>query len=53
VSEKHDNDETETSASISDRWHSLASTPPAVATRVEDDLEDEDWLRFPTTKASE
>jgi hypothetical protein len=30
-----------------DRWHTLASTPAAVATLVEDDLEDEDWLRKP------
>lgn len=31
-----------------DPWHSLESTPAAVATLVEDDLQDEEWLRKAT-----
>ena len=29
-------------------WHSLESTPAAVATLVEEDLQDEEWLRKST-----
>jgi hypothetical protein len=34
--------------SAEDKWKAMASAPLAVATLVQDDIKEEDWLQVPT-----